>query len=211
MYNTMFRTDHRGRRLLYTGLMALALLLLFGQPGTMSLAQETGEKAEEEEAPKKFTNDDLKRWKRTAPAEREPAGGNDQTVDDPGQGDPGAEGAESEAEVAVETVDAWDSVGVVTDSQGRGEDWWRKTMSEARAAVTGAQRQRDALQSEMNRRQADFSAMDDPAARDLVNERIQELFTLLDEADQAIADAEQALSDLEDDARRSGALPGWLR
>ena len=72
-------------------------------------------------------------------------------------------------------------------------------------------RVRPRLQSEMNKCRVDFTAIDDPAARALVHERIEELFGELADADQAVADAEQALRDLEEEARRSGALPGWLR
>jgi hypothetical protein len=195
-------------RLLGAGLLALALIVAGGT--TAVLAQEPPEKAEEEpEKPRTFTNKDLKRWKSGPREEPKPAGGGEETVDDPGQGDPSAEDEATDPETV--TIDPWDNVGVATDSEGRGEAWWRDTMADARAALAGARSARDALQSEMNRRQADFSAMDDPAARGLVNQRIQELFTLLDEANQVIAEAEQAIVDLEREARRTGALPGWLR
>ena len=207
MNSTALRESRPLWRLVLAGLLVLAFLVC---GGTAVLAQETPEKAEEEqEEPKKFTNKDLKRWK-SAPREGpKPAEGEVAEVDDPGQGDPMAEGEELDPETV--TIDPWDTVGVATDSEGRGEAWWRETMADARAALAGAKSARDALQSEMNRRQADFSAMDDPAARGLVNQRIQELFTLLDEANQVIAEAEQAIVDLEREARRTGALPGWLR
>lgn len=195
-------------------IIGCAALLVIGPSVSLVKAGPTQEKGqdqtgEEKEKPKKYTNKDLRKTSGSSGSggEAEPAGEDGSQLnpaDGPAPGDAGAEAADDEA-------DPWDSVGVASDSEGRGEAYWRQEMTTARAAVAAAKQQHESLQSEMNRNRVDFTAIDDPAARALVNERIEELHGLLGEADQAIRDAEQALRDLEEDARRSGALPGWLR
>lgn len=195
--------SHGQRWVCLTALMiAIAVLLVFG-PAMTAMAGPAQEKGQEEpekkkEQPKKYTNDDLK----TAPSS--PGSGDDSIPPDAGEG-------EDPADPDTDAADPWDSVGMATDSQGRGEDYWRQAMTQARAAVDSARKNRDQLQGEMNRNRVDFTAIDDPAARALVHGRLEELHTELAEAEQALADAEQAFRDLQEDARRSGALPGWLR
>lgn len=189
--------------------VGMALLLVFGPAMTAMAgpAQEKGqeETGEEKDKPKKYTNDDLKAAPRSSDSGREAVESGEGGVP------PDVDGGEDQGDPAAEAADPWDSVGVATDSQGRGEAYWRQAMTEARAAVDNARKNRDMLQSELNRYRVDFTAIDDPAARALVHQRLEELHTQLAEAEQALDDAEQALRDLQEDARRSGALPGWLR
>jgi hypothetical protein len=168
------------------------------------------EKAKEKAKTKKYTNEDLKKRPGSS------GGGDDTAAVGEAGGEEGVpqefeETGELENAAAEQQADPWDSVGVATDSQGRGEEYWREAMTKARAAVANARKEHDRLQGEMNRNRVDFTAIDDPAARALVHERIEELFSELSLAEQALADAEQSLRDLEEDARRSGVLPGWLR
>lgn len=202
---TMTRIFHR-RTLMSAAAVVFALLLAFTVilPALAGPAQEKGEeeKKEEKSESKTYTNSDLKGY----------PGGSGSGGEAPAEPGDAAEGAEGEtAAPEGEAADPWSTVGVATDSQGRGEEYWRKAMTDARAEVTRAKRQHDSLQSEMNKCQVDFTAIDDPAARALVHERIEELHGELDVAAEAVAAAEQALADLQEEARRSGALPGWLR
>lgn len=199
--NRTSSSSHRWQWVMPALVVGFAILLVTG-PALTVTAGPTQEKGQEEpkenkDKPKKFTNDDLKKVPSSSDS-RVPA-----VADDGEDGDPAGEDAEA--------VDPWASVGVATDSGGRGEAYWRQAMTEAKAAVDSARKNHDLLQGEMDRNKVDFTAIDDPAARALVHERIEELFTQLAEAKQALTDAEQALRDLQEDARRSGALPGWLR
>ena len=204
-------SDGRLRVGLLAAVIVLALLVFAGASLARVVAgpaQETGqeEPKEKEDQPKKFTNKDLRRG--SSPSNR---GSETQAAGEDGQAADGAEPGDEAGEAPEDQQDPWDSVGVATDDQGRGESYWRQAMSDARGAVTAAKAEQDRLQSEMNLKRSEFTAIDDPAARALVDDRIQELFDLLDQSKAAVADAEQALSDLQEDARRSGALPGWLR
>lgn len=204
----------RRRICLLATVFVLASLLLAGPALSLVMAGPTQEKGQEEpkeekEKPKKFTNSDLKRSSSSSSSSGEEATAGEDGVPSEAADGPDAEGEAADA--ADGEADPWDSVGVATDSEGRGEAYWRQAMSDARGAVAAAKAKRDQLQSEMNRSRVDFTAIDDPAARAVVDTRLQELYGELAEAELAITDAEQALSDLEDDARRTGALPGWLR
>jgi hypothetical protein len=196
-----------------TLIIGFALLLAIG-PTLTAMAGPAQEKEQEEDKekkdkPKVFTNKDLRPSSGSSGSGETAAPAGD-TGSPQGPGDEQQPG-EQDAETANIQTDPWDSVGVAVDSSGRGEAYWRQAMTEARAVVTAARREHEQLQSEMNRNRVDFTAIDDPAARALVQDRIQELDGLLSDAAQAVTDAEQALSDLEEDARQSGALPGWLR
>jgi hypothetical protein len=196
---------------LLAAVIVLAFLFFAGTALTRVMAGPAQEKGQEEpkekkDQQKKFTNKDLKRG--SGPST---SGGEAPAAGEGGESTAGTDQGDETGEAPQDPPDPWDSVGVATDDQGRGETYWRQAMSDAKGAVTAAKAEKDRLQSEMNKCQVDFTAIDDPAVHALVADRIDELFELLAEADTKVADAEQALSDLEEDARRSGALPGWLR
>jgi len=205
MKRTMTRIFHR-RTWMSAAAVVFALLLVCSStlPVLAGPTQEKGEeeKKEEKSEPKKYTNSDLKGFPSSS-------GSGGEAPAEAGDVPEGADGETTASE--GEAADPWSTVGVATDSQGRGEEYWRKAMSDARAELTRAKRKHDSLQSEMNKCRVDFTAIDDPAARALVQDRIEELYGELDMAAEAVAAAEQALADLEEEARRSGALPGWLR
>ena len=69
----------------------------------------------------------------------------------------------------------------------------------------------DAHQSRINGLSADFTARDDPAQRALVAKDRQKALTELDRVKKEIADHTKALADLQEEARRKGVPPGWLR
>ncbi len=191
------------KRLLAT-VAGLVFLLVFGTAVSAGPAQEKEQEAgEKKETQKKYTNDDLKKWPSSSSSGSEGRPAVPEGED--------ADAGNVEADPGQPEADPWDSVGVAIDSEGRGEAYWRQTMTEARAALANAKKEHDRLQGEMDRNQVDFTAIDDPAARALVHTRIEELFTELSLAEQTLENAEAALRDLEEEARKSGALPGWLR
>lgn len=100
----------------------------------------------------------------------------------------------------------------ITDLQGHDESYWRER---ARAAQDRVEKARGALvstEAEEHRLENDFYAWDDGQYRDRV------IKPEWDKAKQALVDAkaeliaaDAALESLSDDARKAGALPGWLR
>ena len=91
------------------------------------------------------------------------------------------------------------------------EAYWRERVTAARAALEQTQVLFDAMQSRINALTADFSARDDPAQRAVIaNDRgraLAEFARLQDD----LKTRAQAISDIEEEARRAGVPPGWLR
>jgi hypothetical protein len=96
------------------------------------------------------------------------------------------------------------------DFQGRPESFWRKAMTEARQKVKGLEDEGRALTLKMADLQTKFYNIDDGFARESVQKEIQKTIYEQDLNKTNLEKAVSELSDLEKDARKSGALPGWL-
>jgi hypothetical protein len=77
------------------------------------------------------------------------------------------------------------------DDRKAQEAQWRTRMQGARDALQRSQMFAEALQSRINGLTADFTARDDPAQRAVV--------------------ATKAIADMQEEARKAGVPPGWLR
>ncbi|MBZ5540773.1 MAG: hypothetical protein LAN61_09665 [Acidobacteriia bacterium] len=92
------------------------------------------------------------------------------------------------------------------------EKYWRSRFAQAYAKLRTAEKELDVLQREWARLQKQY--YDDPnkALREqYTRKEINERATLIEEKKKDILRLKQDLSDLEDDLRRSGGLPGWAR
>ncbi len=69
----------------------------------------------------------------------------------------------------------------------------------------------EALQTRANSLWADFTARDDPAQRSVVETERKKTLSELDRVKGDIESKTKAIADLEDEARRAGVPPGWLR
>jgi hypothetical protein len=69
----------------------------------------------------------------------------------------------------------------------------------------------DALQSRINALQTDFVNRDDPAQRSVIERDRQKAIAELDRLKLQIAGGKKAVADFEEEARRAGVPPGWLR
>lgn len=98
------------------------------------------------------------------------------------------------------------------DSSGRTEADWRARAAAVRGAAEEAEAKLTAAQAEVRRLENDFYAWSDGNYRehvirpawDQAKERLKSL-------EEAAVKARAAMNDLEEDARKSGAPPGWLR
>ena len=93
------------------------------------------------------------------------------------------------------------------------EAYWRGRARDLREAVTNAERQVAALESRVNALRNDMAPMDAMQASREQQRRadLGQAIAELEQAKATVARGRQALDDLEDEARRKGALPGWLR
>ena len=88
---------------------------------------------------------------------------------------------------------------------------WKKRRETIETALERSRTFAEALQSRINGLTADFSARDDPAQRSLVATDRQKALTEMERVKKEIADHTKALADLQEEARKSGVPPGWLR
>lgn len=92
------------------------------------------------------------------------------------------------------------------------EEYWRGRKQEADSRVRDAQSRVEQLQSEINTlTQAFYAEGDGVAQRPLIETERIERIKELEAAKQELENARAASEGLEDEARRAGALPGWLR
>lgn len=94
---------------------------------------------------------------------------------------------------------------------GEGEVHWKGLMAGARAALERSKVLADALQSRLNALATDIVNRDDPAQRAQLELERQRAITELDRMKAEIAEQTKAIADLEEDARKAGVPPGWLR
>jgi hypothetical protein len=69
----------------------------------------------------------------------------------------------------------------------------------------------EALQSRINALTTDFANRSDPAQRAVVEQDRNRAVADLERLNQTIQNDQKAISDLDDEARRAGVPPGWLR
>jgi hypothetical protein len=94
---------------------------------------------------------------------------------------------------------------------GKDEAYWRQRMQTARDTLQRARMFADALQSRINALSTDFAARDDPAQRDVIGTDRQKALAELDRVKQEIDQHTKTIASIQDEARRAGVPPGWLR
>jgi hypothetical protein len=98
-----------------------------------------------------------------------------------------------------------------TDFQGRPESYWRQTMTEARQKVKDLETEANVIVLKINDLQNKFYSQDDGFKREEIQREVQKSFYEQDRNKEELAKAKDMLQDLEKEARKSGALPGWIK
>jgi len=91
------------------------------------------------------------------------------------------------------------------------EQAWRQKMKDARLALERNQMYADALQSKINALWADFTARDDPAQRAQIELERKRALAEQERVKGEIEAQKKAVADLEEEARKAGVPPGWIR
>ena len=97
-----------------------------------------------------------------------------------------------------------------TDFQGRTESFWRQTFLDARKRVTDLENEANVITLRIADLQNRFYAESDGFKQQEIQREIQKSFYEQDQNKENLAKARQQLADLETEARKSGALPGWI-
>ena len=91
------------------------------------------------------------------------------------------------------------------------EAYWKARMQNAVQQLERDRLFAAALQSRINALTTDFTARDDPAQRALIGQDRDRTVAELDRLNKVIADDKEAVTAVEEEARRAGVPPGWLR
>jgi hypothetical protein len=153
---------------------------------------------------KVYSNKDLKETPTTAAASAPTAAPKDGEAKAPAKD--GKDDGKSETKGGKAEPKADAKSGDVKD-----EKYWRERMTLLRAAVEHDKLFAESLQSRINALTADFVSRDDPAQRALIAIDREKALAELDRLKKAVDDDTVAIAAAEEDARRSGVPPGWLR
>jgi len=178
--------------MLLTGAVALAV-------ASLASAQSLGDVARKEEARRKavtgsgkvYTNDHV-RGSHAATQPPAPV---------PAQAEPSPSGAQGKTEEKT----------AETSEPRKDEAYWRARISEARNGLERSKAFQEALQSQINGFSTDFAARDDPAQRQVIGSKRQKALSELDRVKKEIVDYEKQIRDIEEEARKAGVPPGWVR
>lgn len=183
--------------------LVIALVVAAGTAAAQPLAEiarrEEARRAAIRKPSRVITNKDLRPVERWEPPAQAPAAAG-QDAGTPGQpeaapGQPAAPAEPEEDEADPETQ----------------EREWRQKMSDAKTALERSQMYHDALQSRINALWAEFTAKDDPAQRAVVELERRKAMAEQERVKEEIEQRKKAIADLEEEARRAGVPPGWLR
>lgn len=97
------------------------------------------------------------------------------------------------------------------DDPKKDEAYWRSRLTAARDALSRSQMFLEALQSRVNGLWADFTARDDPAQRAVIEQERQKALAEMERVKLDIQRQQKEITDIEEEARRLGVPPGWLR
>ena len=143
-----------------------------------------------------FTDDDVKHSTDTGSASSTPSGG--QSAGDAKAGDKKGQGAQG--------------TGAASDKKDDPATTWRKRFADQRNKIAAAEKELDILQRELDKSQLQYysdpqKAMQEQNSRQDINDKTAKI----DAKKQEIANLKQQLSDMEDELRKSGGDPGWVR
>jgi hypothetical protein len=89
--------------------------------------------------------------------------------------------------------------------------YWGGRKKELQTRLDTDQTMSDALQSRINALTTDFVNRDDPIQRAGIEKDRQKAMAELERVKKSILDGKKALADLDEEARKAGVPPGWLR
>lgn len=89
--------------------------------------------------------------------------------------------------------------------------YWAGKYKGLQDALLRDQNYADAMQTRINSLNADFVNRDDPAQRAVIERDRQKALAELARLKQSILDTKKSIADFEEEARRAGVPPGWMR
>jgi len=96
-------------------------------------------------------------------------------------------------------------------SKAKDQSYWAGRLKKLQDTLSRDEIGLEAMQSRINALTTDFVNRDDPAQRSVIEQDRQKANAELTRLKQAVTDDKKAIADLEEEARRAGVPPGWLR
>lgn len=93
----------------------------------------------------------------------------------------------------------------------QGENYWRGRITTAREALRRNESFAEALQSRINALTTDFVNRDNPIQRQQIGEDRQKALDELARVKSEVEAGRRTIADIEEEARKAGVPPGWLR
>lgn len=171
------------------------------------VARKEGERRQQAKpAGKTYTNQDLKPVRAPEPSADAAPAAADAAVKDSADAAaaPGAPDAASSASQAADAAKAG-------KEEVKDQAYWSRRQEALREQLSRDETFADALQSRINILTMDFINRDDPIQRDQIERDRNRAIAELDRLKKTIEQDRRAIADFEDEARRAGVPPGWLR
>jgi hypothetical protein len=178
-------------------------------------AQSLADVARKEEARRKsiskpakvYTNDDLKP---VAPPSPSASSSGDTKPDAKAASDKDVDKSSADKAATTKETDDPSAKPAPTD-QVKDQKYWASRLQALKDQLDRDQTYADALQTKINSLATDFVNRDDPAQRAQIARDKQKAMDELNRLKQAIQNDKKAITDLEEEARKAGVPPGWLR
>jgi hypothetical protein len=195
----------------FSGLLA-GVLLTTVLPAS---AQSLGDLAKKEQerrkatppAAKTYTNEDLKKL---PPASGSTTDGTAKPGESKDAAKPDAKNAVP-AEGAAKPADPTKVDATKPAEPAKDEAYWRGRITAAREEVRRNEMFREALQTRINALSTDFANRDDPYQRAQIADDRQKALAELTRVSTEITNGNKQIAAIEDEARRAGVPPGWIR
>ncbi len=124
---------------------------------------------------------------------------------------PVPDGATTDAAAAAVVTPAPAAAGAPAGGERRDQAYWKGRMTAAREQLERSKTFSEALQTRVNALSADFVNRDDPAQQAQIGQNRAKAVAELDRVQREIAAHTKAIAAIEDEARKAGVPPGWLR
>jgi hypothetical protein len=122
-----------------------------------------------------------------------------------------AKAAEAKAAEAAKTAKPAEPGAEDSKVPVKDQAYWSGRMNDLRSKLEMDEISAEAFQARINALNADFVNRDDPAQRGVISQNRQKAVAGLERLTKSIADGKKAIADFEEEARRAGVPPGWLR
>jgi hypothetical protein len=194
---------------LLAGGLVLAVAVSAGAQSLGDVAKKEEERRKAIPAGKVYTNKDLKQL--PPPAGDDSAAAAKAGDDTDKSADPAKSDKTDKTDKAANPEKAADDKAAADKGGAKDQKYWHDRIEGARTALDRDTGYADAMQTRINALTTDFVNRDDPNQRSVIEKDRQRALAELERLRKQIVDDQKAITNIEEEARRSGVPPGWLR